>query len=917
MQILPNTIVLCASARLAHGLRAHYQAQCKEQGLSQWASPNIQILSDWLSQTVENILLCGDEPIEQAPRAVLSSTQEALLWEQSIKSSLEGNDAYALFNTSGLVNAAIEANRYIIEWNISLDHSQLTEETKHFLLWRKQFQHLCKQNGALEPVRYFAWQLNQLEKAKITLTNPILLAGFDRINPHIISLCATLSAKGASVSTQQNVAASPKISAVNCNTQMDECRAAVAWAKQRLIKQPNAQLAIVVPELEKLRSTLLHLLDDTFHPESVHPAMAESTRLYECSLGVALTQWPIIKTALTLLQIAFQYKPFPQSTFSSLLNDSFWSANSSEADIRAKLDANMRSKLSLNIKTAAFLKWVKAKQTNQHPIACPRLLADLTALVDGANQSPKLQAPSLWANTFNALLAATQWQGERALSSVEYQTVKRFERVLAEMAQLDHLLGQISAREALHRLTQLCQTHIFQPETTNTPSILVMGMLETSAKPLDAVWVMGMNDHIWPPLARTNALIPAEDQRNAGTPNASSEVQAAFAQAVHLRLLATAPTCVFSYAEKDGDRQLRISPIIQSIPTENNTFGLANTLAEQLTDESTQHWQWLSDATAPAVLEGEHVSGGAGLLQAQAICPAWAFYQYRLHARALDEPENGLDARQKGTLIHEVLADFWKNYSLLTYTTLNADPSMALQLLTKQVHTIATTVMERFNQARDGYYSDVFLALEAERLSLLAIEWLIEVDAKRPAPFTVEECELEFKLNIEGIQIKLIIDRIDRLETGSMVVIDYKTSSLLDYKNWASEHITQPQLPLYAAFALQDNPIAAVCFGRLKLSDNGFVGIAVEEGIIQNIEVYNVESTRKTSTFDTELFPTWSTVMDFWRTQISATARALKEGNAAVKFDNENDLIYCQVLPLLRLPERQLQFEHSQFLENK
>ena len=40
--------------------------------------------------------------------------------------------------------------------------------------------------------------------------------------------------------------------------------------------------------------------------------------------------------------------------------------------------------------------------------------------------------------------------------------------------------------------------------------------------------------------------------------------------------------------------------------------------------------------------------------------------------------------------------------------------------------------------------------------------------------------------------------------------------------------------------------------------------------------------------------------------------RELKAGEAAVKFDDEKLLAYCEVLPLLRLPERRLQFERGQ-----
>lgn len=48
-----------------------------------------------------------------------------------------------------------------------------------------------------------------------------------------------------------------------------------------------------------------------------------------------------------------------------------------------------------------------------------------------------------------------------------------------------------------------------------------------------------------------------------------------------------------------------------------------------------------------------------------------------------------------------------------------------------------------------------------------------------------------------------------------------------------------------------------------------------------------------------------------WKKQITATALSLKAGDANVRFESENQLAFCDVSPLLRLPERQLQFEHK------
>lgn len=910
MQESFDTVILCASARLAHGLRVHHQKQQTQSGGVIWQAPTITTLSDWLADIVDRVMLLGAASADNAPLSMLSHTQEALLWEQAIQHSLRHQDTAALFNTSGLASVAMEANRYLIEWDLSVDVAQAAEETKQFLTWRQRFQTLCKQAGYLESVRYQRWQLQVLAESSLDFSRligsrHIQLAGFDRINPHLQQLIDLLTAKGVQVCTHTKANQASSVSKVSCIEQSDECRAAVAWAQAKLTQNPQAKLAIVVPELDALRATIKDLLDDAFHPATLHPAHAEAPRLYEFSLGLALSEYPLVQTALQLLEVAFSAHSIAQTTLSALLHEVYWSHSLSEADARAQLDANMRSTLPMQISFKSFVAWLTRMQEGERAIACPKLLADAQALLQAAQTAPKTQPASAWARTIAQLLSACHWQGERSASSAEHQTVEKFKRTLDEMASLDPWLAQISASEALKRLRQLCQAQIFQTQTTISPNIVVMGMLEASAEPLDGVWVMGMNDHIWPPLARTNALIPAELQRNAGTPNASSEVQTAFAMSIHERLLYSGQEIIFSFADKDGDRLLRPSPLLQGIASSLNVVEKANTLAEQLAYASQQDWQWLDDAQAPPVLEGEHVSGGTGLLRAQAICPAWAFYQYRLNARKLDEPQTGLDAMTRGQLIHALLAAFWQ---LPEAPQALQTPNVLKQILDG----LASTVMAEFNQAHQAHYSSVFLTLEAERLSKLALTWLLEVDAQRPVPFKVLACEQEYKTLIEGIQVKLIIDRIDQLEDGRLVVIDYKTSSVLDYKNWAEARITEPQLPIYAAFILKDQDVAAVCFGRVRTSNSGFVGIAAAPDLVQGLEEFDNEKRR---TFEAERFDSWQSILTHWHTSITAVAQSIKAGQAAVQVEDERDLAYCDVLPLLRLPERQLQFERWQQTE--
>jgi exodeoxyribonuclease-5 len=307
-------------------------------------------------------------------------------------------------------------------------------------------------------------------------------------------------------------------------------------------------------------------------------------------------------------------------------------------------------------------------------------------------------------------------------------------------------------------------------------------------------------------------------------------------------------------------------------------------------------------------LSGEHIAGGTALLKAQAICPAWAFYQYRLGARQLDEPTNGLDVMERGTLVHKVLAQFWegRNAEYLQNSTVDA--------LKNTLHTISQTVLTAFNAESENAFSETFLSLEAERLSKLVLAWLTDVEMLRPQGFTVSACEAEHKIQIEGISIKLIIDRIDILADGRLLVMDYKTGSQMDYKNWAQANITEPQLPIYAAFLLQaqdgdTSEVGAVCYAKVRTAEHAFIGIAASEALVQGATVLDEKQGRKI--FNETDFPDWNSVIQHWKDCITVTAFSLKSGDASVRFEDENQLAYCEVTPLLRLPERQLQFERK------
>jgi exodeoxyribonuclease-5 len=56
--------------------------------------------------------------------------------------------------------------------------------------------------------------------------------------------------------------------------------------------------------------------------------------------------------------------------------------------------------------------------------------------------------------------------------------------------------------------------------------------------------------------------------------------------------------------------------------------------------------------------------------------------------------------------------------------------------------------------------------------------------------------------------------------------------------------------------------------------------------------------------FAGEDFPDWDSVLDHWRLRLQAVAREVRAGEAGVVFSDEKLLQYCELKPLLRLPER-------------
>jgi exodeoxyribonuclease-5 len=882
-------LILCATQRLARSLRLA-AADAAPAGAA-GELPRAMTVRQWLDETIEAAVLCGGIETGDMPRRVLTDLEERLLWKQVIGRAVRSREDAPLFSLDGLAAAAQEAHSLVEAWRIDPSAAG-TEEQRQFGDWRRRFLRHCVERGWYDASRHFAWQIARIESGAGALPTLVERAGFDRLNPLEARLFAALTARGVEVIDRQAPRrcehAGGPWAYPDAATQF---RAMARWVSDRLATSDDTRVGLVVPDLERHRHALCRALDAELDPRALTPGEAQTQRTYNVSLGSPLARVPLAATALALLRLGLSGRPIDQAEVGRLILGLWWSSDQGEADARARFEARCRRKLPATTRLAAMARL--ARRTHEAGLPISTLCTHLEHLAGAPARFAGKRPHATWAEAFRDLLVAVGWPGERTLSSHDFQAREAFLARLEELASLDAAFGDTTATDALATLQDACMRHLFQPQTEGRPRVEVLGVLEAAGETFDALWVAGMTDDVWPPPARPNPLLPVALQRRCGSPNASPEVQLVFAAAIHRRFAQAACDVVFSYPAADGERALRPSPLL-AFPVHGLRPGEPAPLTERLRAEATNQLERLHDDRAPPVADATRLTGGTWLLRAQAICPAWAFYQYRLGAEPVEVPADGLDARERGTLLHGVLEAFWTGRDSQTVRDWSPEARR------DEVETAVVAALAAYDAANPAApLSSRLRALEAARLAALVAAW-VELELERPVDFEVVACEEKHELSIEGIAARVTVDRIDALADGRRIVLDYKTGATVDARSWAADRIVEPQLPIYATWTVAPAPLAAIAFAQIRSDRLRFVGIAESPHLLPKVDA--LADARKL--FDAERFPDWAALLEHWRLAISAIAAEIKSGDARVIFTDETLLEHCPVRPILRLAER-------------
>jgi probable DNA repair protein len=822
--------VVTPNRRLAQALRADFDVFQLNKNKTVWEDADILPLDAFVARGYEDALY-GEEggklPLLLAP------AQERELWEEAVRAS---PSAGLLLDAPRTAARAMDAWRLAQAWGLAgmLEKFDATEDTRAFAGWAQACLRRCRKDKLIEAARLPALELpapktKQLVAYAFDIVTPQAAELFSRFE---FSTCEPEKKQGRTVKTSF---ASPK----------EELEAAARWARAK-VEAGAKRVGVVVPELEPRRREVARVFE----------RVMGSAAPFNLSLGEPLAAVPLVSFALHLLEFSLADKPFEE--VSRLLRSPFLGGAASEAGARARLDAHLRREAPAVLSLPKLIGLISEDL---------RIRKIFESVYDFSEQRQKAtRSPQDWAEHFAAVLAAAGFPGERALDSAEYQARAKFNELLGDFSRLALVTRSCSSSNSIRQLRRLCHDTLFQPESGDAP-VQVLGLLESAGLEFDALWVSGLTDEAWPLRSRPNPFLPLALQRKAGIPEASAESSLALDARITEGWLRAADEVVVSCARRVDDRDLAPSPLIAGIGEGAPSVPEFPSFRDLIFKERKTETRMDEKATA---LPGKTVHGGTRVLADQAACPFRAFARHRLRAEALDSPEPGLDALDRGSLLHALMAGLWKE--LGSSSSLSQDVSSSVKKAA--IHAVTELKLE-----------GRFAKLEVQRLVRLANEWL-EVERERP-PFEVVQTEQKRELSIGGLALSGRIDRMDKLADGTHAIVDYKTGSRVTPNDWQGPRPDDPQLPLYAVTAKE--PVGALAFAKLRPGDMKFSGFSLGKNAIPGVK--QAES--------------WEGLLKGWKAELESLAGGYAAGDAAV--DPKRGLKTCErcdLHPLCRVHEK-------------
>lgn len=790
-----------------------------------WASPDILTWDAWLAREWARGRELLPEPARSA--RLLNRAQERALWTQVLEQIGARQDVTLTVHASALMRAAHRLNQS----RLALPRGPATAEEQLLRDALQAVRTQCAARGLL------SLALSDLpEVGALTLPAP-LFAGVERLTPLQQQIGEALW-PGTRLLADCDASEGVPPVALRAASPHEEIQAAARWCLAQLREDPARRLLVV----DATRGRNLRAVASEFWHALTAGTTAEldlhrEPRLLAVQGGESLVQHALVAQALealTLLQGRID-----TATLARIVRSPYFGWNDEEG-----------ARLDLALRDLGRAHWTQELLHSVLPE-----LAEPIARASEALAAHQPRRAAAWAQAFDQALKALGFPGRRPVDSRDAQRLMRWNELLDEFASLEVFGEAPGFDQAWRELEQLARLGAHETAGSDAAITLTADRSDPLVRH-DGIWVLGLTEDSWPEPPRPDAFVPLALQRAAAWPEAGVELRRHQAELEIAGWQRRAGALVLSHpVQVDGVHQ-RCSRLLRDLQWQDvarHGFAIRPVpLAAGTLDE-------LPLAGAAQGTE-QPLRGALRTLQLQQSCAFRAQAEQRLAARALESPVEGVDPRLRGQLLHAALEGLWRQLGSQRALR-QLDPDARRECISRHWLAAERLVLPRW-LARPA---ERVLARERRRAQTV-LEAVLEAELERD-PFEVASLERSIPVRLGERRFDLRIDRVDRLEDGRLLVIDYKSGRA--ERIALEEGPLQPlQLALYAtALAGVGEAPAALALQSLASADLRFAGVFDADG---------------SATTGLKPLAEWSVQSQRWQQQLAALLEQFLQGRAHV-----------------------------------
>jgi len=799
-ETVPGTLVVVPHRRLARQVWHQQRLANLRRGRAAWEPLPLVTLPDWWSELFQDLW----PPYAKAPALV-----RLALWRQAIDAAppLEG-----VAPDQEWAQALDDAHELLLRHALPL--TTLGPGEPPLVSWRQQvtgiYREILREAGWLAPGEVPGYLQVALEKKRLPLPARLFVVGLKTTAPveerwleevaRYLPVTRLL-VQGNPVHLQQGLV-------------LPDREEEMAWVASQLLAChhdegiPLHRLAVTSPVMDRYTRRFQSVLQ-----ELLGPAVTEAGSAYNLSLGPHLLETPLWNAAL--LPLAFLALGERREDLVALLLSPYYQTLKPHQGRLAAWDRYFREKGVVrgweHLKAAAI----------RNAVGNPALEGVLAAL--GEIWSPPASSPATgraWAAWLEKAWQRLGFPGE-----MEEGEKLQFERTVALLGDFTTALGDevLPPAGALAWLHQGIKDDVLPGPGVQEAGVQVLGWLEMRGLDFDRVFCLGMNSGSFPGAARSLPLLSrAEREQVLG---GTQESQDLFAREQFDNLLGAAPHLTLTRpAQEDQEPQVGTpfflqdwEPVRLPLLSEPDAAWMRVPLVQAARchpegDQAPGELQGTLNLTLPGELRVTQVGKALG-------CRFRFVLEDLLGLRDLPEIESGLDPRERGQKLHEVLARFLKKADCTlppgeeALALLREAAREVLGTETADVHWQAEWHRWFGNEETPGLLP-AWLALERERQARgwrwLGAEVAFAGLARPGWPFT----------------LKGRLDRLDfHPEQGELMVWDYKTGAIPSGAQ-VFDRGEEFQLPGYL-WAVREGhtPVELGEVGEVEVWCAGFIGL--------------------------------------------------------------------------------------------